>query len=213
MAPPADERAGADPLLPQFAVCDRHFDRAAVHLVEAPDGRGDSYLCRDCFRGFAKGRPLPVLRHSPSIRRRRALEPSQRRQSREPGRRRSAAGQSKRLESLFAFADVSVVLIDDTGKILAAVGQPGGVLGHLGRQRVGILDFIHPEDLSLAYAKLDEVLEEPGRDSSFRIRAMHSDGSVRTQKSVPLILSAVEITLAFLPAPTVRSIVRVLPAL
>lgn len=152
-----------------------------MHLVEAPDGRGDSYLCRECFRGFAKGRPLPVLRHSPSIRRRRALEPNERRRhSREGAVRRPAAGRVKRLESLFAFADVSVVLIDDTGKILAAVGPAGGVLGHLGRPRVGILDFIHPEDLSLAYAKLEEVLEEPGRDSSFRIRAMHSDGSVRT---------------------------------
>ena len=181
MAPPADERAGRDPLLPQAAVCDRHLDRAAVHLVEAPDGRGDSYLCRECFRALAKGRPLPVLRHSPSIRRRRVLEPNQRRRrSRGTGLLGTDADQAKRLESLFAYADVSVVLIDDTGKILAAVGPPGGVLGHLGRARVGILDFIYPEDLSLAYAKLDEVLAEPGRDFSFRIRGIHSDGSVRT---------------------------------
>jgi len=180
MAPSADERAGPDPLLPEFAVCDRHFDRGAVHLVEAPDGRGDSYLCRECFRGLSAGRPLPVLRHSPSIRRRRALEPNQRRQTREPGRRRPATGRAKWLESLFAYADVSVVLIDGAGKILDAVGPPGGVLGQLDRPRAGILDFIHPDDLSLAYAKLAEVLEAPGRDFSFRIRALHADGSVRT---------------------------------
>ena len=56
-----DEVSGLDPLLPQAAVCDRHLDRLARHLVEAPDGRGDSYLCPECFTAFASGRGLPVL--------------------------------------------------------------------------------------------------------------------------------------------------------
>ena len=173
------EGRGADSLLPQAAVCDGHLERPAKHLVEAPDGRGDSYLCRECFHAFTSARVLPMLRHSPSIRRRRTLEPNQRRR-----RRRAPVGDASNedlalLTRLFAFADVSVVLIDEAGKILAAVGPPGGVLGYLDRVRTGILDHVHPEDLSIAYAKLAELVERPGGDASFRIRATHADGSAR----------------------------------
>jgi hypothetical protein len=173
-----DERAGPDPLLPQAAVCDRHLDRPALNLVPAQDGRGDSYLCTECFQAYTAGRGLPVLRHSPSIRRRRALGPNQRRR-----RRRGAAegGLSSTdpafLTRLFEFADVSMALIDEAGRILVAVGPQGGVLDDL--DRTGILDFVHPEDLSLAYTKLAELLERPGGDSEFRIRATPADGSVR----------------------------------
>jgi PAS domain-containing protein len=169
---PEVERAGADPLLPQAAVCDRHLDRPATHLVEAPDGRGDSFLCLECFQAYVAGRGLPVLRHSPTIRQRRALEPNQRR------RRRRAPEGPAFLARLFEFADVSVVLINEAGRILAAVGPPGGVLGY--PRRAGILDHIYPDDLSLAYTKLDGLLERRDLDSKFRIRAVHADGSVRT---------------------------------
>jgi hypothetical protein len=174
-----DEPAKPDPLLPQAAVCDRHLDRPALNLVPAPDGRGDSYLCPECFQAFIAGRGLPLLRHSPSIRRRRALGPNQRRRRR---RAPEDAGLSSEdpvfLTRLFEFADVSVVLIDEEGKILAAVGPRRGVLGHV--DRAGILDLVHPEDLSLAYTKLAELLEHPGGDSEFQIRATPADGSVRT---------------------------------
>src|SRR5438270_11724969 len=152
---PEDEVSGLDPLLPQAAVCDRHLDRLARHLVEAPDGRGDSYLCPECFTAFASGRGLPVLRHSPAIRQRRVLGPNQRRRRRRaPGTPADAPEDSAFLNRLFAFSDASVVLIDEGGKILAKVGPPGGILGYLDKARSGILDHIHPDDLSLAYAKL-----------------------------------------------------------
>jgi PAS domain-containing protein len=182
-APGSREEKGPDPLLPQVAVCDRHQDRPAHDLVVAPDGRGDCYLCGECFQAHLAGGQLPFLRHSPTIRRRPTAHP--------PSRRRGAASKPARgaaqaeedaalLRSLFAHADVSLVLFDETGTILAAVGPDGGVLGHTGRPRSGILDHVHPDDLSLAYELLAEVGATPGKEVSFEIRAFHADGSIRT---------------------------------
>ncbi len=170
--------------LPEAAVCDRHQDLRASRLLEAPDGRGDCYLCDTCYADHAAGRaPLPYLRHSPSIRRRLTVEVPRRRR---PTRRtawpkRTGAPLVESLEflrALFAHADESISLIDRRGTIIAAVGPPGGVLGHL--DRTGIVEFVHPDDLSLAYAKIAETIETPGGEVSFRLRARHVDGSLRT---------------------------------
>jgi PAS domain-containing protein len=172
------ENDATDPLLPRAAVCDRHQDRPAKKLVAAADGRGDCYLCGECFRAFGAGGPLPFLRHSPSIRRRPEVAVRRR-----VGRRRALSGkpgaEARFLQALFAHADVSLVLVDEAGRIMAAAGPEGGVLGYAGRPRSGILDFVHPDDLSLAYARLAEVTEAPGEQNCFRIRAIHADGSTR----------------------------------
>ena len=169
--------------LPEAAVCDRHQDVRASRLVEAPDGRGDCYLCDNCYADHAAGlAALPFLRHSPSIRRRLIVDVPRRRQ---PTRRTAWAKRTRVplespafLHALFAHADESISLIDRAGTILAAVGPPGGVLGHL--DRTGIVEFVHPEDLSMAYAKIAETVETPGGEVSFRLRARHADGSMRT---------------------------------
>ena len=175
---PIEDETAADPLLPRTAVCDRHQDRPATSLVAATDGRGDCYLCGECFHAFGTGGPLPFLRHSPSIRHRTEI-PVRRR----VGRRRALSGkpgaEARFLQALFAHADISLVLIDDVGQIMAAIGPEGGVLGYAGRPRSGILDFVHPDDLSLARAQLAEVRERPGEEATFRIRAIHADGSTR----------------------------------
>jgi PAS domain-containing protein len=189
-----DDRA-TDPLLPQAAVCDRHQDRPAQRLVPASDGAGDTYLCGECFAAFAAGGPLPFLRHSPRIRRRRAT--ARRRSIRRTAQEKTGS-KAQFLRALFSHADISLVLIDETGKIITAVGPDGGVLGYSGRQRSGILDFVHPDDLSAAYAQLGEVTAKPGAQASVRIRATHADGSTR--------VLAVEITNR-LEDPLLRGIV------
>lgn len=170
--------------LPEAAVCDRHQEVRADRLVEAPDGRGDCYLCDGCHADYAAGRtPLPYLRHSPSIRRRSAVKVPRRRQpTRRIARPRRHGGSLLEdpvfLHALFAHADESVSLIDRAGTIIAALGPPGGVLGHLDRR--GIVEFVHPEDLSLVYAKIAETVETANGEVSFRLRARHADGSLRT---------------------------------
>ena len=169
--------------LPEAAVCDRHQDVRASRLVEAPDGRGDCYLCDNCYADHADGlAALPFLRHSPSIRRRLTVDVPRRRQPTRrtawPKRTRVPLESPAFLHALFAHADESISLIDRAGTILAAVGPPGGVLGHL--DRTGIVEFVHPEDLSMAYAKIAETVETPGAEVSFRLRARHADGSMRT---------------------------------
>jgi PAS domain-containing protein len=166
-----------DPLLPQAAVCDRHQDQPARRLVASGDGGGDCYLCEDCFRAFRAGGPLPFLRHSPRIRQRGPHE--------EPGRtprrraRPKSVSEAEFLHALFAYADLSLVVIDESGKIIAAAGPRGGVLGHTETQRTGILDHVHPDDLSVAYARLAEVTQKPEAQATFQIRARHADGSTR----------------------------------
>jgi hypothetical protein len=169
--------------LPEAAVCDRHQDVRASRLVEAPDGRGDCYLCDTCYADHLAGlAALPYLRHSPSIRRRHAVDVPHRRQPIRrtvwPKRTGVPLESPAFLHALFAHADESISLIDRAGTILAAVGPPGGVLGHL--DRTGIVEFVHPEDLSMAYAKIAETVETPGGEVSFRLRARHADGSMRT---------------------------------
>jgi PAS domain S-box-containing protein len=177
------EEEAIDPLLPQAAVCDRHQDRPARRLVAAPDGAGDSYLCGECFAAFNAGGSLPFLRHSPRIRTRQVTV---RRRSLRRTAREKAGSKAQFLRALFAHADVSLALIDESGKIITAVGPDGGVLGYTGKQRSGILDFVHPDDLSSAYAQLEKVTRQPGGQATFQIRARHADGSTR--------LLAIEIT-------------------
>ena len=170
--------------LPEAAVCDRHQEVHADRLVEAPDGRGDCYLCERCHADYVAGRsPLPYLRHSPSIRRRAAVEIPRRRQpTRRTARPKRPATPALEdptfLHALFAHADESISLIDRAGFIIAALGPPGGVLGHV--DRGGIVEFVHPDDLSLAYAKIAETVETVDGEVSFRLRARHADGSLRT---------------------------------
>jgi len=166
-----------DPLLPKAAVCDRHQDRPAGKLVAAGDGGGDCYLCEECFNAFVRGGPLPFLRHSPRIRRRGHLAATRRAPRRRVGAK--SGENAEFLRSLFEHADISMVVIDETGKITAAAGPQGGVLGYTGEQRSGILDYVHPDDLSLAYSRLAEVTQEPEAQISLQIRARHSDGSIR----------------------------------
>ena len=177
-ARPSEDETITDSLLPRTAVCDRHQDQPAKNLVMAVDGRGDSYLCAECFHAFAAGGRLPFLRHSPGIRRRSEVVVRRR-----VGRRRALSGkpgaEARFLQALFVHADISLVLIDEAGRILAAAGPEGGVLGYTGRPRSGILDFVHPDDLSLAYAQLAEVSERPGVQITLQIRAIHADGSTR----------------------------------
>jgi len=80
------------------------------------------------------------------------------------------------LQALSGFTHESVVLIDKKGAIQAVVGPAGGVLGH--NQRAGILQYVHPEDLSFAYAQLAQI-ETPGSWVEFQIRGMHADGDYR----------------------------------
>jgi PAS fold len=149
-------------------------------LVAAPDLRGDSYLCVECFKSYLDGQPLPYVRHSPSIRSRPYKAPFLRKS---PGKRKSV-GPSARpkdddptlLQALSGFAHESVVLIDTKGAIQAVVGPVGGVLGH--NERAGILQYVHPEDLSFAYAQLAQI-EAPGSWVEFQIRGKHADGSYR----------------------------------
>jgi hypothetical protein len=54
-----------EPKLPKDAKCDNHPERFAFNLAIASDGRGDVYLCRDCF---LKQRPTEQ-RHPQSKRR------------------------------------------------------------------------------------------------------------------------------------------------
>ena len=114
---PSEDETATDPLLPRTAVCDRHQDRPAQKLVAAGDGRGDCYLCSDCLDAFNAGGPVPFLRHSPSIRRRADI-PVRRR----VGRRRALSGkpgaEARFLQTLFAHADISLVLIDDNRLLL-----------------------------------------------------------------------------------------------
>jgi hypothetical protein len=175
-----DRPSPHDSSLPEAAVCDEHQERPAGHLVAAPDGRGDSYLCEDCFRDYRQGRPLPLLRHSPAIRRRAATEPRRRKPASRWTRPSRGSGPLEDdpavLRALFGFAHESVALIDSRGAIRTAVGPPGGVLGHT--DRAGILQYVHPEDLSFAYDRLAEIAS-PGSEVSFEIRARHLDGSFR----------------------------------
>jgi PAS domain-containing protein len=177
-ARPIEDETDADPLLPRTAVCDRHQDRQAKKLVAAADGRGDCYLCLECFHDHGAGGPLPFLRHSPGIRRRAEI-PVRRRVGRRRAISRKPGAEARFLQALFSHADISLVLIDDVGRIMAAAGPEGGVLGYVGRPRSGILDFVHPDDLSLAYSQLAEVSERPGQQATLRIRAIHADGSTR----------------------------------
>src|ERR1700694_1992396 len=115
-----------DPLLPKAAVCDRHQDRPAGKLVAAGDGGGDCYLCEECINAFLGGGPLPFIRHSPRIRRRGHIASTRRTPRRRV--RTQSGSEADYLHALFAHADLSLVVIDESGKVMAATGPKGGVL-------------------------------------------------------------------------------------
>jgi hypothetical protein len=149
-------------------------------LVAAPDLRGDSYLCLECFKSYLDGQPLPYVRHSPSIRRRPYKAPIVRKSPSKPKRVRAEVRERNDdptlLQALSGFTHESVVLIDTKGAIQAVVGPAGGVLGH--HERAGILQYVHPDDLSFAYAQLARI-EAPGTMVEFQIRGKHADGDYR----------------------------------
>lgn len=84
-------------------------------------------------------------------------------------------------QSLLRHTSEVVIILDEKADILYQSPAVEEVLGYSSRDLVGqsALEYLHPEDLERMVRISNEVLAEPGRQSSGEFRLRHSDGSWR----------------------------------
>jgi hypothetical protein len=87
----------------------------------------------------------------------------------------------RRFRALVEKSRDGILLVDERTGIRYAAPALRTILGYDPAEVAGrpALDFVHPDDLSLARAKLADCLRRPGEDVPVTFRAIAADGSVR----------------------------------
>ena len=80
-------------------------------------------------------------------------------------------------EMLGSIPGESWALVDRDGRLLYAVGPPGGLVGHGTLPGAHIAEHAHPDDLPAVLDAMQAVLAHPGSPVRVLSRARHADGS------------------------------------
>jgi diguanylate cyclase (GGDEF)-like protein/PAS domain S-box-containing protein len=90
-----------------------------------------------------------------------------------------AHGEAERLRALLRHVSETVTVLDATGKVLWASGNPQGTLGHSDEYWIGRspIEIVHPEDVPMVLSLMERLLDEPDLEVRGEFRAQSADGT------------------------------------